>query len=87
MKRITKFCDLIVYTLSGATLEGCFHMDASLSSAIRPSDAIREISGPYLLLTDVSVSDDGAKREVGTVMVRAEGIAYIELRSRSWRST
>lgn len=86
MTRATKYCEITIHTISGTHLRGRFQIDASLSSNIRPSDAIRDMSGAYLLLSDVTLADGDESREAGTVMVRADAIAYIELGSRGWRT-
>jgi hypothetical protein len=86
MNKATKFCEISVHTLSGVRLRGRFHMDASLSSSIRPYDAIRENTGQYILLSHATIHENGESHDVGTVMVRADGIAYIELGSKGWRT-
>lgn len=84
MIRKTKFCDLSVVMLSGTRLSGRFHVHDGTSSAIRPSDAIRDLKEHYLILTHATMRDGSATHDVGTVMIRADGIAHIELPHRGW---
>ncbi|MCG3128084.1 MAG: hypothetical protein CHACPFDD_02958 [Phycisphaerae bacterium] len=87
MVKPTKYCDLEVVLLNGLRLKGRFHVDASISSLIRPSDAIRSHREDYLLMSHVGFSDGQQSYERDCVLVRTSNITHIELTGARWISS
>lgn len=83
MVKSTKVCSLEVHMLSGTRIAGKFCVEASTSSTIRPSDAIRDSTGEYLLLVEATVHSGGEPYARSALLVRKSGIAHIEL-SEGW---
>jgi len=81
MNKPTKCCTLTVHLVAGPILTGEFHIAASTSSAIRPSDALQDNSRPWILLSGVSV-DVGPAPATRAVLVPTSAIAFIELPSK-----
>jgi len=84
MDRRTKSCEVTVHLKNGECLQGRYHVDGNTSSSIRPSDALRESTNPYLLLTDVRAEDGHSGDPRSVVLVRADAVGYIELPDQSW---
>lgn len=88
MVKATKKCELRVHLTTGACVRGRFHIEASTSSAVRPSDALREDRSGWLLLTDVceesSESADAADR-APVLMLNRSAIAMIEILPNNWQ--
>jgi hypothetical protein len=85
MVKQTKFCELTVYLRGGDRLTGRLHVEGSTSSTVRPSDAIRQVQGNFLLLTDVTVQGESAG-EKAAILVPTSAVNYIEVHSKSWTS-
>jgi hypothetical protein len=84
MVKRTKSCAVTVHLKGGQCLRGRYHVDKSTSSSVRPSDALRESTSPYLLLTD-AVAQAGPELSAGAVIVvRADAVSFIELPEESW---
>ncbi len=86
MVRTTKYCVVDAVLLTGTRVRGRMHVQASTSSAIRPSDALRDAPGNYLILTNALVFDGTETREHGCVMLRTSAIAHVELPDRGWET-
>ena len=82
----TKSCKIRICLTSGSCLEGQFHTPAGSSDATRPFDAIRDFKGGYLLLSDVTVTEQGKTKNHKVVMVRTENISHIELPDAGWET-
>ncbi len=80
----TKGCELTVQLITGVRIVGTFNVSVITSSAIRPSDAIREHQNGFFTLTNATIHEPTGPRQVSSVMVRAESIAHIELPSKGW---
>jgi len=80
----TKYCELDIYLKSDVRIMGKFHVDLHTSSRVRPSDAIREHEGGFLVLSDVMIHDGVDPHHRETVMVRLDAMSYIELRPGGW---
>lgn len=83
MVRDTKFCEVSMQLVNGARVRGRFHIDAVTSSAIRPSDALRDLRTDFLLLSHATRDGDPEAHRC-TMMVRTSAIALIELPERNW---
>ena len=84
MDKDTKICALKVYLVNQTSIEGTFHVSSRTSSAIRPSDAIRECKDGFLTLTNVIITENGVARQHPSVMVRYDSIVHIELPQSGW---
>jgi len=82
--RLTKCCELTVHLVTGVWIVGTFHIIADTSSAIRPSDAIRNCKDGFLILTNATIHELTGPREQGSIMVRTEAISYINLPAKGW---
>jgi hypothetical protein len=80
----TKSCEVVVHLKSGECLRGHYHIEKGTSSSVRPSDALRESTGAYLLLTDVRREGSVAPSEGGVILIRADAVSFIELPQESW---
>jgi len=70
--------------MTGVWIEGTFHVPDDTSSAVRPTDAIRSCNDGFLILTNATVHEATGTREQGSMMVRMDAIAHIDLPARSW---
>lgn len=89
MVKTTKKCEVRVHLTTGSCVRGRFHVDASTSSAIRPSDALREDRSGWLLLTDVcdeSVNGDEPLDRAPVLMLNRAAIAIIEILPNNWHA-
>lgn len=84
IERQTKCCELTVHLVTGVRIVGTFHVAVDTSSAIRPSDAIRDSKGGFLILTNATIHEPTGPREQGSIMVRVEAISYIDLPAKGW---
>ncbi len=84
MEKRTKNCEVTVHLKNGNCLHGRYHIDGNTSSSIRLSDALRESTNPYLLLTEVRREGGRSGDTQGVVLLRADAVAYIELPDESW---
>ncbi len=80
----TKACEVEVVLKSGMRVSGLFPVPANTSTCVRPSDAIRLVEEPYLLLCDVTVHDGDDSYERPTLLVRGDAISHIEFPSSGW---
>lgn len=83
-ERLTKSCELTVHLVTGVRIEGMFHLPADTSSAVRPSDAIRNCKDGYLLLTNAIVHEPTGPRKQGAIMVCADAVSHIDLPAKGW---
>ena len=79
----TKHTRLIIRLKSGAQVSGKFHVDKETIAAVRPSDAIRECRGSFIVLTDVEFNEDGESSIHSSIMVQIGDISLIKL-PESW---
>ena len=86
MAKDTRVCELTVYLTTGTRLTGKMHVSMSTSSAMRPSDAIRTTEGGFLLLSDVTLTNDHETREQRAIMIRMDAITHIELPQQGWKN-
>lgn len=89
MVKATKKCELRVHLTTGTCVRGRFHIDASTSSAIRPSDAMREDKTGWLLLTDVideTEGDEDGSDRAPVLMLNRTAVAMIEILSNNWQA-
>lgn len=84
IERQTKCCELTVHLVTGVRIVGTFHIAADTSSAIRPSDAIRDGKGGFIILTNATIHETTGPREQGSIMVRTDAISYINLPAKAW---
>ena len=84
VERQTKCCELTVHLVTGIRIDATFHIGADTSSAVRPSDAIRDCKGGFLILTNATIHEPTGPREHGSVMVRADAISHIDLPAKGW---
>ena len=82
--RLTKCCALTVHLVTGVRIEGTFHLPVDTSSAVRPSDAIRNCRDGFLILTNATVHGTTGTREQGSMMVRTDTISHIDLPANGW---
>ncbi len=82
----TKCCKIRVCMSTGNCVEGHFHTPAGSSDATRPFDAIRDFKGGYLLLSDVTITEQGKSKHLDTVMVRVDNISHVELPDAGWET-
>ncbi len=80
----TKCCELTVHLVTGVRMVGTYHVPISTSSAIRPSDALRDCKDGFVLLTNVTLHDANEPRQQTAVMVRMDAISHIELPPKGW---
>ena len=85
MHQQTKSTRLIIRLMSGLQLSGRFHMAKETIAAVRPSDAIGECRGGFILLSDVDVSGTGESSTHSSIMVQIGDISYIKL-PESWKT-
>lgn len=81
MHKATKHCTLTIHLKAGRSLTGEFHVPASTSSTIRPSDAINDGVRTFIVLSDATLNEGDQPRSIGSVMVPTDAIAFIELPS------
>ncbi len=79
MNAATKYSRLTVHLKSGAGVSGRFHVAKATIEAVRPSDAIGECRGGFILLSDVTVTEDGESSKHSSIMVSIGDISYIDL--------
>lgn len=84
IEKSTKCCELTVHLMTGVRVVGTFHVSMTTSSAVRPSDAIRDYKDSFLTLTNATLHEPTGPREQGSVMIRAEAISFIELPAKGW---
>ena len=82
--KATKCCGLTVYLLTGVRIEGTYHIATSTSSAIRPSDALRDSKDGFIVLTNAKVHESGSSREQGSILIRVEAISHVDLPAKGW---
>jgi hypothetical protein len=80
----TKYCELTVYLNCGTRVTGRFHVHADTSRVVRPLDAIRDIKGGFLPLTDVDIKENEETRHRQAIMISCQSIAHIELPEANW---
>lgn len=80
----TKCCELTVYLLTGVRVVGTYHISTTTSSAIRPSDALRDCKDGFVVLTDATIHENGAVREQGSLMIRMDAISHVDLPAKGW---
>ena len=85
MNQPTKYCLLIIRLKSGVHVSGRFHVSKETIAAVRPSDAIRECRGGFIVLSDVAVSGDEESSKYPSIMVQIGDISYIKL-PESWET-
>lgn len=85
MLRKTKHCLVEIQLLTGTRVRGKYHVEASSSSSIRPSDAIRSGDLAYLLLSDVDVCENGVSTHREAILVRCSSISHLEFLESGWR--
>jgi hypothetical protein len=84
IERPTKYCELTVHLVTGIRIEGMFHIVAETSSAVRPSDAIRDCKGGFLILTNATIHEPTGPRKQDSIMVRADAVSHIDLPAKGW---
>lgn len=87
LKKTTKHVRLSFFMKSEHVISGEFHVPTATSSAIRPSDALRE-SGDFISLVSAQVRDkDGNEHEVGFLQIARDAIAWVEFppAGQSWK--
>jgi len=78
LKKTTKHVRLSFFMKSEHVISGEFHVPTATSSAIRPSDALRE-AGEFISLVNAQVRDkNGQEREVGFLQIARDAIAWVE---------
>ncbi|MBI4718640.1 MAG: hypothetical protein HY763_12595 [Planctomycetes bacterium] len=82
--RSTKICELTVHLITGVRISGTFHVPISTGSAIRPSDAVLDCKGGFILLSDATVNDADGTRNHPAIMIRLDSVAHIELPPKGW---
>lgn len=80
----TKCCELTVHMCTGACISGTFHIPFGTSSAIRPSDALRDCKGGFVVLSNATVRDKEQSVLHRSVMIRVEAVSHIELPEKGW---
>ncbi len=85
MNQPTKYCRLIIRLKSGVHVSGRFHVAKETIEAVRPSDAIRECRGGFIVLSQVALSEDGESSNHPSIMVQVGDISYIQL-PESWET-
>lgn len=84
MVKETKSCELTIHLQTGDCLTGRYHVDVATTSAVRPSDAIRQDTSPYLLLTGVRDGTGAEPGEKPVVLLNTNAITVIEIPSENW---
>jgi len=84
--KTTKCCELTVYLVTGIRIVGTYHIANTTSSAIRPSDALRDSKDGFIVLTDAAVEENGSTRQQSSLMIRMEAISHIDLPTKGWTS-
>lgn len=84
VNQLTKCCELTVHLVTGVRIVGTFHVSTTTSSAIRPSDAVREFKDGFIILTNATVHEATGPREQGSIMVRSAAISHIDLPDKGW---
>jgi hypothetical protein len=84
IERPTKCCELTVHLVTGVRVVGTFHVSVTTSSAIRPSDAIRDCKDGFLILTNATIHEPTGPREQGSIMVRTDAVSHIYLPAKGW---
>ena len=78
LKETTKYVVLSFFMKSDHVISGQFHVPAATSSAIRPSDALRE-AGDFISLVEAKVrGKDGQEREAGFLQIARDAVAWVE---------
>jgi hypothetical protein len=85
MFKATKTCVLNVHLSGGAVVTGRLHVDAATSSAMRPSDVLRQENSGWLLLTEVRDVRDPETPPAPVVLVNRAAVTMIELAPNNWR--
>lgn len=85
MNQPTKYCRLIIRLKSGVHVSGRFHVARETIEAVRPSDAIRECRGGFIVLSQVALSENGESSKHPSIMVQIGDISYIQL-PESWET-
>ena len=83
MDKSTKYCEITVHLKTGVRIAGMLHVPLRTSSAIRPSDAIRESDG-FMLLSNATVWETGQSRLQAALLVRLDAISHIDLPEKGW---
>jgi len=86
MDKATKCCRLTIFLKSGSSISGEFHTSLGTTSSVRPSDALRECKGGFLVLSKTTIHEDNETRQQQAIMVRLDAISYIELPETGWRA-
>lgn len=78
LKKSIKHIWLLFYTKSDYVISGEFHVPVSTSSAIRPSDALKE-AGEFISLVNVVVRDkEGNEHKSGFIQIAQDAITWVE---------
>lgn len=80
----TKVCSLKVHLVNHTKVTGTLHVAIRTGTAIRPSDAIRELIEGFLVLTDATIQQNSETYQHSTVMIQVATIAHIELPPGGW---
>src|SRR3989304_6972309 len=80
----TKCCELTVHRVTGVRIVGTFHASVTTSSAIRPSDAIRDCKDGYLILTNATIHEPGGPRTQSAIMVRTDAGSHLQPPAKGW---
>lgn len=86
MQKTTKTCDLRVHLIEGTCVRGQYHVDSATSSAIRPSDAIRQDDTGWILLTHVQNEAGDPTDRAPVVMINRDAISIVEIMPNNWRA-
>ena len=84
IERQTKCCELTVHLVTGTRINRTFDVIADTSTAIRPSDAIRNCKDGFLDFTNTTIHEPTGPRELGSIMVRTEAVTHIDLPTTGW---
>jgi hypothetical protein len=76
--------DVTVHLRGGACVKGRFHVPRGASTVVRPSDAVRDLTAGYLLLSKVTVLEHQETRQASAVMIPREAVSYIEIPDKRW---
>lgn len=77
-KRSTKFVPVRIKMISGQLIEGEFHVSASTSSSVRPSDAIADTKDFIKVISPKITENDGREERRYMIQVAKTAIAWIE---------
>lgn len=83
-KKDTKFCELTIRLKSGELISGRLHVLIGTSSAIRPSDAIRDMPTDFILLSRAVIRFGTDSMHKETLLISKSAISYIELSTANW---